>query len=207
MLNPGFRLLDPEYEQLKRLASLSEDSAPGFIWHDALRAADEQVVGRIAQQAVSLLSRAGIHSASEIHRCLREAAYAAGIAIPEMKCFGWPESLLHKVAAQFSQPRVFLLGILDAAQIWAGAIAGVQGKGIDFVTTLQPLWNDKPELASRQSMNDLAELCQAVKQKFMRPVTGLFIYRDEFASWRKQAWSSETLQRFIDNNTAKLIQD
>jgi hypothetical protein len=204
MLNPECRMLDPEKEQLERLASLSEENRPENVWRDTLLSLDTSVLENIVNNAIVSLSTPGVHLGSEVDQSLRQAAQTDGIPTLEPKYFGWPESLWQKVLDKYSDSRVLMLGILDGEGIWAGGLLGVHGHGVDFVTTFRLLWNDDPELASKQTFQDLPELCQIIQKRFGRPVTGLFIYRNEFTSWRDQGWSSEAFQSFLKDNTATL---
>ncbi|MBN1595909.1 hypothetical protein JW933_08300 [candidate division FCPU426 bacterium] len=202
MLNPGFRLLDPEAEQLERLAGLAADHEPEDAWRAAICRLEAGVRDGILHKTVMRFLSPGVHAAADINRCLAENARAAGVLLPPLTYFGWPESVWEKIISRYPGPQTLLLGILDAEGIWAGAIAGVQDKSLDFLTTFRTLWNDEPELASRQSLGDCIDICQAVRRKFGRPVSGLFMYRNEFVEWRDANWSAECLRRCQEGHTA-----
>jgi len=206
MLNPEFRLLDAEQEQFERIASLADAPGPENTWKDIVRSLDSDLIADIMNNVIDRLSTAGVHFAGEVTNCIRTVAQEKGVSTPEVRYFGWPESILQKIISRYPAPRVLLLGVLDGDGIWAGVIGGICQGGIDFLTTFRFLWNDEPELASKQSFADLSELCQVMKRKFTRPVTGLFIYRDEFIEWRDKGWTQEILQQFIANNTAALCE-
>ncbi len=206
MLNPEFRLLDPEPEQLERLASLAGDHCPENAWQDALLSLDTNLLNSIVNNAIVQLSTPGVHTVGEVDQCLRQAAQAAGVAGLENNYLGWPESLWKKILERYSDSRVLMLGILDGEGIWASAILGIHANSVDFLTTFRLLWNDDLELASKQTFQDLPELCQHVKKRFGRPVSGLFIYRNEFVAWQDQGWSQEVFQSFLNENTAALYE-
>jgi hypothetical protein len=199
MLNPEFRWLDPEPELLERLASLALPLPAGYEnWPSA------DVLGSVARQAAGQLSRPGIHTEREITGTVRNLAVAAGWNRPDSLYYGWSQSLLENMLGRFQDPRVLLLAILDGDGIWAGCLAGVNRGGLDFLATFRFLWSDEPELASKQSLADLHDLCAAAAKRFSRPAGGLFIYKSEFQAWRDQQWSPELLQSFIQQQTAGL---
>lgn len=195
MLNPGFRFLDPDPEQLRRLASLSWEpqawtpgQLPAGLPPDLRR--------EIQLQAVNLLRHPGVQPAWKVREAVRTAAHARGVHLPEPAFFGWPEALLRGCLARFDSPQVFLFGALDAEGIWAGCLCGVSRRGMDFLTTFQWLWDEQPELAARQTFSGLEPLCQAAGALFGRTASGLFIYRNEFYAWRDAQWSADLLRHF-----------
>ncbi len=203
MLNPGFRLLDPESEPLERLGTLAASASVNpQAWREKILNADPNFLEELLGRVVNRLSLPGIHSRHEIELTLRALAHEAGIATPEPYTFGWHNPVLERVLSKFKEPCVLLLGILDAEGIWAGCVAGVSRGGLDFLTTFQYLWADEAELAARQTLADLGEQCRAASRRFELPAGGLFIYRDEFLAWRDRDWSREILQHFLNRATA-----
>lgn len=202
MLNPGFRFLDPDPEQMRRLASLAWD--PGAAWFSRLLppglASDQR--REIQTQALDLLRHPGVQPAWKVAAALRTAGHAQGLHLPESAFFGWPEAALRAWLGRFDAPQVFLFGALDAEGIWAGCMCGVSGGGMDFLATFPWLWSEQPELAARQTFSGLEALCQSAGEMFGRPGCGLFIYRNEFYAWRDAQWSAEVLRHFAGQGYA-----
>lgn len=205
MLNPEFRLLDPDAEQIERLAQLAEiaeEEQPS--WEEVFLSAAPEVQDEYLRRLTAGLSRPGMHSAREVCRIMQSLTEATGVAPMETYTYGWPDSLLADVLAGCEKPCVLLLGVLDGDGIWAGCLAGASRGGLDFLTTFDALWADEPELAVKQALQDLPDLCRAAKSRFARPAGGLFIYRDEFLEWRDSGWDRDVLQRFLDRQNAAL---
>jgi hypothetical protein len=206
MLNPEFRLLDPDAEQIERLAMLAEtveEEQPS--WSEMFFSAATETQQEYLRRLTSGLARPGVHPACEISEVMQSLAAETGIAPLETFTYGWPDSLLAEVLNGFSQPTVLLLGIFDGEGLWAGCLAGASRDGLDFLATFDWLWAEEPELAVKQAITDLPDLCQAAKRRFGRTAAGLFIYRDEFLSWRDSGWSRDTLKSFQDQGTAALL--
>jgi hypothetical protein len=202
MLNPGFRFLDPDPEQLRRLASLAWD--PGAAWTPRLLpaglASDQR--REIQTHALNQLRHPGVQPAWKVGEALRTAAHARGLHLPDPAFFGWPEALLRSYLGRFAAPQVLLFGALDAEGIWAGCLCGLSQGGLDFLTTFQWLWNEQPELAARQTFSGLETLCHSAGAMFGRPAAGLFIYRNEFYAWRDTQWSLDLLRHFAGQGYA-----
>ncbi len=204
MLNPAFCLLDPELDHLEKLMSLSGDGSDGLTWQAIVGNLEADQKKRIVDQTVAQLTRPGIHPQEEITRLLRQAAKTQGVETPEPRYFNWPEAVFRRLFNQFAGPaRVYVLGILDAEGIWAGGIVGASHQGLDFLSTFRLIWSDEPELASRQTLDDLTELCQVVEKRFSMPVCGLYVYKDEFIQWRSSGWSRTVFDRFVALQTMK----
>lgn len=190
MLNPEFRWLDPETEQLERLSSLAP---AGEEIHPEPGNPQE-----MALQLTRKLARPGIQPERAIASAIRELG---GQAQPR-EFLGWPRPLLETVFGRYPDPKVLVLGVFDGDGLWASCLAGVSRGGLDFLATFRFLWNDEPELASKQTLNDLPDLCRAASRRFGRPAAGLFIWRNEFDAWRSQNWSWDLLQQYTHQQTA-----
>lgn len=194
MLNPEFRLLDPESEQMGRLASLSGfDNTPVLPGNYALMTLEPGIRAEFFLSLTTLLATPGDHPLAEINYHIRELAEKMQIKLVEPKIFGFPEAFITRFIGHLNSPCVLMLGILDQAEIWAGGIAGVSKGGLDFFTTFQFLWSNEPELAAKQSVDDFVVIADAVSQNFSRPVGGLFIYRDNFMQLSQTGWSEHYL--------------
>jgi hypothetical protein len=202
MLNPGFQWLDPDTEQLERLTSLSPLPSDHVEWQAILKNAAPDVLAPVVNRVAVQMASPGIHPSREIITALRNAARELGVDTPEPQWYGWPHALLEGFFSRLSEPGIILLGVLDGEGIWAGCLGGVSRGGLDWLTTFNLLWMDEPELASRQSIKDLPELCQAASSRFNRPAGGLFIYRDEFKAWRDRGWAMDLLRHFVHQQTA-----
>jgi len=202
MLNPEFQWLDPDPEQLERLAGLSPLSPDRGEWQAILNNAASDIITPMVNRVAVQMASPGIHPSREIITALRNASRESGVETPEPQWYGWPHALLEGFFSRISGPGILLLGVLDAAGIWAGCLGGVSRGGLDWLTTFNLLWMDEPELASKQSINDLPELCQAASSRFNRPAGGLFIYHDEFLAWRDRGWATDLLRHFIHQQTA-----
>ena len=202
MLNPEFQWLDPDPEQIERLAALSPLASGGAEWQAILKNTAGDILSPLVNRVAVQMASPGIHPSREITTALRNAARESGIDTPEPQWYGWPHTLLEGFFPRFSEPGIALLGLLDADGIWAGCLGGVSRGGLDWLATFNLLWMDEPELASRQAMNDLPELCRAASSRFNRPAGGLFIYRNEFLAWRDRGWARDLLRHFIHQQTA-----
>lgn len=206
MLNPEFRLLDPDAEHIERLAACSEmpeEEQPA--WEEGFLSAAAGTQAAYLERLTAGLAEPGSHTEREIAGVMQTLAAETGIAPLETFTFGWPDSLLAEAAALSPEPAVLMLALLDGEGIWAGVIAGVSRGGLDFLATFDWLWADEPELAVRQSLTDLPDLCRAAQLRFARPTGGLFIYRDEFLAWRDSGWSPEVLAEQTAQGTAAWI--
>ncbi len=202
MLSPAFRSLDPDPQQLERLASCSGGATPDQSWSELLSGVDKGTRRAMAGRIKEMLAKPGIQDKQQVTQAIRGAAGASGVSLPEPLYFGWPQSQWERLLRHFPDPRVLVLGILDAEGIWAGCLAGAAGGSLDFLATFQWLWADDPELASRQGIQDLDALCHAASSRFSRPAAGLFVFRDEFLAWRDAAWSFVVLREFLEKQTA-----
>jgi len=205
MLNPEFRLLDPEPEQMERLARLSGLNHPGSVpWSLALMSLPAPLREAFFTQLESRLAAPGDHPLSEIHGHIRALAQKLEITLPEPRLFGFPESLVAQVLENVNAPCVLLLGVLENNALWAGCLAGAQHGGLDFFTTFQTLWSDEPELATKQTLEDFPELCQGAARLFARPAGGLFIEREAFAHWGQNGWSKHFVLECAPRGQAQL---
>jgi hypothetical protein len=190
MLNPEFRLLDPEPEQLERLTRLSGVAHTSDVpWALALMSLETPRREAFFAQLETRLAAPGDHPLPEINASIRALAQDMNIRLPEPRLFGFPEALLSELLRHLQAPCVMLLGVLENDTLWAGCLAGVSHGGLDFFTTFQTLWADEPELAARQSLADFPDLCQNAARVFSRPAGGLFIQREAFALWGQNGWS------------------
>jgi hypothetical protein len=190
MLNPEFRLLDPEPEQLDRLARLSGVTRPGGVpWALALMSLEAPQRAAFFAELEARLAVPGDHPLPEVNASIRAVAQAMDLRLPEPRLFGFPEALLSELLRHLQAPCVMLLGVLENDVLWAGCLAGVSRGGLDFFTTFQTLWADEPELAARQSLADFPDLCRSAARLFSRPAGGLFIQREAFALWGQNNWS------------------
>jgi len=206
MLNPEFRLLDPDAEQIERLASLTEMAeAEQQSWEEMFLSADPVVQVEYLNRLLDGLSKPGDHPQREICTVMQSLSESTGIAPMEPFTYGWPDSILSRILMRFQDPCVLLLGVLDGEGIWAGCVAGVSRGGLDFLATFDFLWADEPELAAKQTLTDLQDLCRAAKARFTRPTGGLFMYRDEFLEWRDSGWERSVLEEFLHRSTAAEI--
>jgi hypothetical protein len=207
MLNPEFQLLDPDAEQIERLAQMADiPEEEQSSWEEMFLSIPTEDQAAYLRRLTEGLARPGVHTARELCAVMQSLTESTGVAPLETFTYGWPDSLLAAVLGQFEKASVLLLGVLDGDGIWAGCLAGVSRGGLDFLTTFDTLWADEPELAAKQAPQDLPDLCRAAKSRFTRPAGGLFIYRDEFLDWRDSGWQREMLQGFLDRQTAVLIQ-
>lgn len=202
MLNPEFRRLDPDPEQLARLASLAARLHAGGTGLEFLHSLDRELLEKIGAEAARQLAVPGHHPAREVAAAVREAARARGIELKQGGFGGWPETVLSPFLAAHPEPRVWVLGVLDGDGIWAGCLAGASRGGLDFLATPELVWMDEPELAAKQTLQDLANLAQAVGKRFGRPVAGLYIFRNEFERWRDSGFDPDVLQSFIRDQVA-----
>jgi hypothetical protein len=203
MLNPEFRWLDPESDSINRMLQLfgqnvSKDliSAPGF---DQIPIESRS---EFLSTWVSRLAKPGHQSWAEIQEAGAASLADVGLSCPARQTLGWNDAELKRWFQPLQAPCVWLLGILDAEGIWCGGLAGLSRGGLDFLCTFNYLWAGQPELAAKQSLFDLSELCRSAAQRFHRPAGGLFIYRDEFMAWRNAYWSRDTLEHFLRSQTA-----
>lgn len=203
MLNPEFRLLDPDAESIERLAQLADrPEEEQTAWEDQLLAAEPGHSTETLRRLAEALATPGSHPQQEV--CMRLQALSAETGLSDLEPFvyGWPGSTLAPVLDRFREACVLLLGVLDGEGVWAGCLAGVSRGGMDFLSTFDLLWLESPELAAQQTLAGLPALCQAAGVRFGRPAGGLFIYRDEFLAWQKDGWARETLDRFLQQGTA-----
>jgi len=205
MLNPEFRLLDPEPEQMERLARLSGlNPAANIPWSLALMSLEAPQREAFFCQLESRLAMPGDHPLAEIHMHIRTLAQEMGISLPEPRLFGFPEPLVAQLLENLKTHCVMLLGVLENDHLWAGCLAGVTHGGLDFFTTFQTLWSDEPELAAKQTLTDFPDLCQAAARLFSRPPGGLFIQRDAFAHWGQNGWSKHYILECVARGQAQL---
>jgi hypothetical protein len=203
MLNPEFRLLDPEPEQMERLAHLSGNENPMPLpWSYSLLTLEPGTREEFFRQLTARLATPGDHPLAEINGHIRALAQAMDIKLPEPKLFGFPESFLFRIIGHLTAPCILMLGILDQEGIWAGGLAGVSRGGLDFFTTFQFLWADEPELAAKQTLGDFNEIAHAAGRSFSRPVGGLFITRDEFNLLNQHGWAPQYLDQCVQQGTA-----
>jgi hypothetical protein len=203
MLNPEFRLLDPDAETIERLAQLADrPEDEQTAWEDQLLSAgpehQEQALRRLAAE----LAAPGSHPQLELCRKLQALSAETNLAPLEPFVYGWPDSTLAPVLERFQDPCVLLFGVLDGEGVWAGVVAGVSRGGLDFLSTFDLLWTEAPELAAQQSLAGLPALCQAARIRFDRPAGGWFIFRDEFLAWQAEGWARGTLEGFLQQGTA-----
>lgn len=201
-MNPEFRRLDPDPEQLSRLGALAARIHAGGTGLEALRSLDRSLLEKIGAEAARQLAAPGHHPAREVAAAVREAACARGIDLKQGSFGGWPEAVLAPFLGAHPEPRVWVLGVLDGDGIWAGCLAGASHGGLDFLATPELIWLDEPELAAKQTLQDLANLAQAVGKRFGRPVAGLYIFRNEFEQWRDSGFEPAVLQSFIHAQVA-----
>ncbi|NTV51772.1 MAG: hypothetical protein HGA76_01980 [Candidatus Firestonebacteria bacterium] len=205
MLNPEFRLLDPEPEQLERLCRLSGLANPSAIpWSLSLMSLEAPKRETFFRQLDCRLATPGDHPLTEIHAHIRALAQELEIHLPEPRLFGFPETLVAQLLDQRKAPCVMLLGVLEDNRIWAGCLAGVSRSGLDFFTTFQTLWADEPELAAKQSLEDFPEICRVASRLYARPAGGLFIQREAFAFWGQHGWSQHYVLECVARGQAQV---
>jgi hypothetical protein len=205
MLNPEFRLLDPEPEQMERLARLSGlPKSETLSWPLLLMSLEASKREAFFSQLEARLATVGDHPLAEIHTQLRSLAREQNIHLPEPRILGFPETLLAQLLGNLGAPCVLLLGVLENDSLWAGCLAGASRGGLDFFATFQTLWSDEPELAARQGMADFPEICQAVARLFSRPAGGMFIQREAFANWGKNGWSQHYVLECVARGQAQV---
>ncbi len=203
MLNPEFRLLDPETEHMERLATLSGvETANPLPWSCTLLALEANQREAFFTLLNARLATPGSHPLAVVQQHTREIAQTMNIQLPEPRIFGFPEPILARVLAPLQTPCVMLLGVLNSEGIWAGCLAGISKGGLDFFTTFQHLWADEPELASKQTLDDFHELLQAAGRRFARPVGGLFIQHSECETWKQQGWAPHFIEQCTQRGTA-----
>lgn len=196
MLNPAFKLLDPEQESLERLGSLSKNQ----VGLSALTALNNNHVKSLQQRLKTDDSLSGVIKQQQLWSLLRETHPDVK---QELNIYQWPCAILEPMIKNISSPTVLLLGLLDGEGMWASAVAGVSQGGLDYLSTFQWLWQDAPELVTQQTLDGFEHYCQIAEKKLARPAVGLFIYHDEFRQWQEELFSFECLQRFVHAQTAR----
>ncbi len=198
MLNPGFKLLDPDPSFSERLQALM----PLGNGLDALEAISDDLLQKHKAVLNQHITRAGIVTQAGLWPVLQ--ALEPDLAGKELTLMGLPLARLAPLYGSVKEPLTMLLGILTGEEIWTGMLAGVSEGSLDFLATLQWLWQEEPELASKQTLQDFAEWRQAVVKRFGRKTVGLFIYLNEFKQWQQHGFARTKLNEFIGQQTAVL---
>ncbi len=195
MLNPEFKLLDPEMEQLHRLQTLTDHQDRNSL----LTAINNDDLINKKQVLHSTLNQHGIISQNDLLNAFNQKMETSP---NPLSLFGWPESIIRPLIGISEQPSVIMLGILDGEGIWSGVLIGISKGGLDFLTTYQWIWQDEPELVTQQSITGFEEYIHTIEKRFSRQALGLFIYLDEFKQWQDENYSVDTLNEFCRNQTA-----
>ena len=198
MLNPNFCFLDPDSEHLDKLASLAKFETKKTFF---LNTYDKD---NILKELDTNLNTPGIYTQTQLREKIKKIAEDKGLVMPERYFYNWPYSILEKFLSGRKEEQVFLLGIFEEDRIWAGCIVGLSQAGLDWLTTFDYLWQHEPELASQQQLLDLPHIAKVAGKYFGRSVIGLFIYKDEFITWRDSNWSKDLLHDFAKRELATI---
>lgn len=197
MLNPGFKSLDPDKDQLEKVSSLFEELT-GLPVVDRI---DEQWIKNNEAFLKEKISSAGVVKQQALWNLLEEAG-DADVKANELVLAGIRQKYWNKILNRINTPVVIVLGILTGEGLWTGLIAGASDHGIDYIATFNWLWQDDPELASKQKIEDFDEICHAAERRFGRRAAGLFAYLDEFKKIKDSDFDVQVMQEFIGMKTA-----
>ncbi len=198
MLNPEFKMLDPDPVFVQRL----RDLMPVDNGLEAMGAVSNELLQKHSEAIKTRIAAGGIITQHVLWPLLQELE--PGLAGKVLTLCGLPLGLLAPVWEGAGEQASVLLGILTGEEIWTGIVIGLKQGSIDFLTTLQWLWQEEPALAGKQTLQDFEEWRQAAAKRFGRKTGGLFIYLDEFKQWQQTGFTRSGLEAFAGRQTAAM---